>query len=224
MYKSHGRTCVALLCVLTGARVVRQDKDDDSFIMSFPIDGKRRRCRVTPAQLAELLEPLDFIREPGSEPVRLDRMDRKAYEAVNPLLQGIPFGRYIQIENLYQGFIMSRSHEAVESLAGLLYPGYGSDKRDSLTAIDVFNILQWMVQLKTMFARQWPNFFRPCDGSAEAPSMLDVMNNEIRALTGGDVSKEDMILQIDCWRALTELDFKAKEAEEHRREMAKLKK
>lgn len=223
-HKSHAQACVGLLCTLAGARVVRHDRPGDSFILSFPVGRGRRLCRVTPAQLSELLEPLDFIQEPGGEPVRLDQLDGKPYEAVNPRLQGVPFGEYIRIENLYQGFIMSKSHDAVESLAGILYPGYGSRKKDSLTAVDVFNILQWMIQVKTLFAHQWPNFFRPCTGSQSAPSMLEVMNNEIRALTGGDVSKEEMILQIDCWRALTELDFKAKEAEEHKREMAKYKK
>lgn len=54
-------------------------------------------------------------------------------------------------------------------------------------------------------------------------SMAEVMNNEIRALTGGDISKEDMVLSTDCWRALTELDYKAKEAEDFNKEMAKYK-
>ena len=44
--------------------------------------------------------------------------------------------------------------------------------------------------------------------------MLEIMNNEIRVLTGGDVTKEQAILATDCRRALTELDFKAKEARE----------
>ena len=40
------------------------------------------------------------------------------------------------------------------------------------------------------------------------------MNNQIRALTEGDVTKENEILALDTWRALTELDAKAREAEE----------
>ena len=34
----------------------------------------------------------------------------------------------------------------------------------------------------------------------------------IRALTGGDITKEESILKTDTWRALTELDALAKEA------------
>lgn len=35
----------------------------------------------------------------------------------------------------------------------------------------------------------------------------------IRALTGGDITKEERILKMDTWRALTELDAKARESE-----------
>ena len=74
--------------------------------------------------------------------------------------------------------------------------------------------------VKGMFADLFPHFFRPTDGSA-ASSMMEVMNNQIRALTGGDVTKESEILAIDTWRALTELDAKAREAEEFNRKMKK---
>lgn len=37
---------------------------------------------------------------------------------------------------------------------------------------------------------------------------MGAMNAQIRALTGGDVTKERAVLQMDCWRALTELDAK----------------
>lgn len=37
---------------------------------------------------------------------------------------------------------------------------------------------------------------------------------KLRALTGGDLTKEKEVLSLNCWRALTELDAKAREAEE----------
>ena len=56
-----------------------------------------------------------------------------------------------------------------------------------------------------------------------APPIGDVlrtaMNAQIRALTGGDITKEAVILQMDCWRALTELDAKAQEAQELRNQL-----
>jgi hypothetical protein len=40
------------------------------------------------------------------------------------------------------------------------------------------------------------------------------MNTQIRALTGGDITKEQQVLEMDCWRALTELNAKAADQEE----------
>ena len=44
--------------------------------------------------------------------------------------------------------------------------------------------------------------------------MIEAMNAQIRALTGGDITKEGQIRDSDVWRALTELDAKAREADE----------
>ena len=44
--------------------------------------------------------------------------------------------------------------------------------------------------------------------------MEDVMNAELRALTGGDITKEELIKNADTWRALTELNAKARESKE----------
>lgn len=37
---------------------------------------------------------------------------------------------------------------------------------------------------------------------AEPPDMVEVMNAEIRALIMGDITKENQVLSMDCWRAL----------------------
>ena len=44
------------------------------------------------------------------------------------------------------------------------------------------------------------------------------MNAQIRVLTGGDITKEEAVLSMDTWRALTELDAKAKEVEDIKRQ------
>jgi hypothetical protein len=44
--------------------------------------------------------------------------------------------------------------------------------------------------------------------------LQDSMNTQIRALTGGDITKESLVLSMDCWRALVELEAKAKDYDE----------
>ena len=82
--------------------------------------------------------------------------------------------------------------------------------------------------MKGAFARLYPNFLSsvPDDNSNLLGSdprigeqLRQAMNAQIRALTGGDITKEEQILQMDCHRALTELDAKAREAEEMRKQM-----
>ena len=47
------------------------------------------------------------------------------------------------------------------------------------------------------------------------------MDAQIRALTKGDVTKEGEILQLDTWRALTELNAQAKEYKQLQASMKK---
>lgn len=198
-------------------------RDEDRFMCCFKVGAGRRskkyRCWVTPDMLAEHLECLNFLYDPGNIPVRLEvigRGLRRQYAAVNPQLHDVSFRNYVKIENLYQGFLRTNDFRDIAKITALLYPGFRPDK-DKMHTYEALSILQWLVQIKAMFARVFKNFFRPADGTTEAPKMVDVLNNEIRALTMGDVTKEAEILEIDCWRALTELDFKAKEAEEFNR-------
>lgn len=204
--------------LLSGMRVER--KSEDSFICAFGNGRKKLRCRVSPEMLEELVHCLDFISDPGDVPVRLvcigSRKKRK-FRGVNPQLHNVSFLDYVKLENLYQGFLRHNDPKDILKMAAILYPGFNPAK-DSLLSYEALSIIQWLVQVKGMFARTFQNFFKPAAGAAgKAPSMVEVMNNEIRALTNGDVSKEAEIFDVDCWRCLTELDFKAKEAEEFNR-------
>ncbi len=192
---------------LTGAKVLRRTQK--GFIVLFR-DGRRRlRMNLSAEQLAVRTSCLDFLKEPGNVPVRLDRM-RKA-PAVERSLHGVRFSDYLRLENLYQGFLSSNSPEALLKMAQTLYPGLTGSP---LSPQEQLCVLQWTVQIKSMSALLFPNFFRPASDSGETPNQMDVMNAQIRALTGGDVTKEETVLSLDCWRALTELDALALEAQQ----------
>ena len=48
--------------------------------------------------------------------------------------------------------------------------------------------------------------------------LRDITFSQLRALTGGDITKEEDVLNADTWSALSELNAKAREAEEMNRE------
>lgn len=210
-------TSVRVFLYLSGLKVL-YSLDGDFVCEVMLDDGSTRKLLVKPIDITGALRKLKFIYEPGDQAVRLESLHGHA--AVDAELHGVCFGDYIFIENCYQGFISSQSVKTLIPIARKLYPGL---EVDSLSVPEQINVLNWLVQLKTVFSLAFPHFFRPVDKTGEGDSMspLDIMNNEIRILTGGDVTKERDILASDCWRALTELDFKAKEATEHRERMNK---
>ena len=204
----------AALLHLTGLKVMQ--REGGNWLCSVPTGEKRpRRFLLDPELLPGLLEGLNWMDDPGAVPVRPDTLH--GAEALPARLHGVPFTTYLQAENCYQGILQSQREEAVHHLATLLYPGL--HKR--LAVWEQLMVIQWWAQLKAMFAALFPHLFKPSGQTAGTPDMTEVMNNQIRALTSGDVTKEEEILNIDTWRALTELDAKAKEADEFNQKMKK---
>lgn len=175
---------------------------------------------ISSVEVAAMTEALEWVLQPGDTPVILEELyGRKSIDAE---LHGVDFETYIALDNLYQGYLMSSDENAVCEMANLIYPSNVNRVEDitELQPYELFSICQWFTQVKMLFAKSFPNFFKPVGGSSEC-SMVDVMNAEILALTGGDITKEDEVLHKDTWRALTYLDAKAKEAEEFRKSMSK---
>ena len=213
---------IVLFGILTNMRVNRCEPDKTA--VSFLIDGKTVNTWIDNIVLSELSKKLEFVFDPGDYPVRSEYIDGR--RAVDRCFHGLTFGEYIRIESLYQGYITSKNAEALVRIANILYRHETKKKEKPITELRQWQslmIISWVTQVKSLFASTFDDFFKPAAGEVEAPAMLEIIDNEIRALTGGDVSKEKEILEIDCWRALTELNFKAREAEEYNRRMAKVK-
>ncbi len=172
-------------------------------------------------EMAWMIEQLDWLEVPGIVPVRLQELFSKGWERVTALpadLHGVKFSTYLVAENCYQGVLMSRTDEAVQQLATTLYPGL----ERKLEPWEQLMVLQWWAQVKGMLADLFPHFFKPGGADdGESADMRTIMDNQIRALTGGDITKEAEVLAMDTWRALTELNAKAKEAEEFKKSMNK---
>lgn len=167
--------------------------------------------------MAGSIEAMAWLGETPDTPVRISTVD--GHGAINAQLHGLPFGDYIRLENFYQGYLLSKNDKAVAAMAEILYPGVEGEKIEPYVA---YNIIQWMVSVKKLFARLWPDFFRPAtSGDGTPPDMRAVMVAEIRALTGGDVTKNSTVLATDTWDALTELNEKAREAREFKEKMKK---
>lgn len=79
------------------------------------------------------------------------------------------------------------------------------------------SIFYWFASVKALFARKFTHFFMsaPMSKSLDLERQItETMNAQIRALTKGDITKENTVLKMDVWRALTELDAQAADREE----------
>ncbi len=175
--------------------------------------GRRVYC-VPRRLLAVAAEGLSFLDGVPDTPVRLSVW--KGCKAASPMLYEMDFGTYLRIENYWQAFLASHDEGAVDRMSVLLYEGLAP--QDAADGLLRYAVACWYSALKEVLAGKFPHLFRHAGGAdAQPPDMAAVMNAELRALTGGDVTREQAVRAVGCWRALEELNAKAREAEEFNR-------
>lgn len=179
--------------------------------------GKQRKHQffMQSWQVQDMIKQLAFVDGYETFDVRLESIG--GFKAVDPLLHRVMFQDYLNMEKYYQGYLATKEQRYALGLAGLLYPG-------GVTAIDdaeLTNCIMWYSYVKKRFSKFFPKFFKPAPESGETVDWIEQMNAQIRALTDGDITKESAVLEKDCWRALTELDAKARETEEFRKKYPK---
>ena len=215
---------VLALCVCKWAEIVvlcRTDKR--TFLVKQK--GTKKQVVLADWQITFAARQLAFLECFAPMPVRMAVIGGASAVAAD--LQAVPFEDYLACENYYQGFLHTQSMECLTEMAHLLYPKL-SDKV-CLEKAELLSVFYWFASVKANFTRMFPHFFTNIPqeksnllGNADlgvGEELRQAMNAQIRALTGGDITKEAAILQMDCWRALTELDAKAQEAQELRNQL-----
>ena len=213
MYSSvEGRTLMLLR--FTGIEV--KEKTPYGWACTVTVtkeNGKQRKHHffMQSWQVQDMIKQLEYVDSYEAFDVRLESI--QGFKAVDPLLHRVMFQDYLNMEKYYQGYLATKQQRFALGLARLLYPG-------GVTAIDdaeLTNCIMWYSYVKKQFSKHFRHFFRPAPEGGKAVDWTEQMNAQIRALTDGDITKEDAVFKKDCWRALTELDAKAREAEEFRK-------
>lgn len=211
---------IKLYCLFQWGRLKVESRYGDGYL----IRKGKTEAYVTASVLCNALHALDFIETLPAEPVRIGKV--KGHSAVDATLQGVAFERYLYVENLYQGYLHSQQHRLLTEMGELLYDTEGL----MLNQAEKMNVFYWWTSLKAFFAKQFPHFLQPSrddgdllggGGGSLSRRLQDSMDAQIRALTKGDITKERDILNMDTWRALTELDALAREYEEINRKYGK---
>lgn len=180
-------------------------------------DGKRRRHQflLQSWQVQDMIQQLEYVDSYETFNVRLESIGD--FKAVNAMLHGVRFFDYLNMEKYYQGYISTKEQRYLVGLAKLLYPGATSFDDAEQTCC-----VMWFSYVKKEMSKFFRHFFKPAPVNNEkSVNWIEQMNAQVRALTDGDITKEEAVFDKDCWRALTELDAKAREAEEFRKKYPK---
>ena len=149
------------------------------------------------------------------------------YQAVDRIFRDITFAQYLDSENYYQAFIFTKKEQYLHKLMATLYLT-GKKYDNSLTdkrakyftrhasEVEKIATIMWIMGVKEYFSIKFNHLFSGTSagvgGDEKAPDMFEIINNQVRALTDGDITKREKVLQSNTWDALKELNEKAKEA------------
>ena len=185
-------------------------------------NGKKKRevLYLSEGEILSLLKNFDFIDSfTNFRPLQV--ASDVQLTAVNSLLHEISFYDYLNIEKNYQLFMLKQEDRFLLKMAHLMYrtAGGSSDETANFEPYELLGVFMWFSSVKEYFAANFPHFFRPAKegGELRREDILPAMQAQIRALTDGDVTKLQAVYNTDCWAALTELDNKAREAEEFKK-------
>lgn len=169
-------------------------------------------------EIVSLCSNLDFLDNYPEIPINIEKFGN--FIAIDKSFHGVSFKTYLELENHWQGYLKTKDNDMLVEISKRLYRNYNGIGLSKLDNVQAVAIVIWLSSVKAMFAEHWPYLFQKpssdYDGYDEEVNMEDVMNAEIRGLTGGDVTKEKEVLSLDVWRALTELNEKARESFENK--------
>lgn len=178
---------------------------------------RERVLYISAAEILSLLKNFDFI-DKFTNFRPLQRASDVLLTAVDSMLHDVSFYDYLNIEKNYQLFMLNQEDKYLSKMAHLMYrtADGSADKTAHFEPYELLGVFMWFSSVKEYFAANFTHFFKPAKegGELRRVDILPAMQAQIRALTDGDVTKQQAVYNTDCWAALTELDNKAREAEE----------
>lgn len=181
---------------------------------------KRKVLYISSAEILSLLKNFDFI-DKFTDFRPLQRASDVLLTAVDSMLHDVSFYDYLNIEKNYQLFMLNQEDKFLQKMAHLMYrtADGSADETAHFEPYELLGVFIWFSSVKEYFAANFPHFFKPAreGGELRRVDILPAMQAQIRALTDGDVTKQQAVYNTDCWAALTELDNKAREAEEFKK-------
>lgn len=206
---SNSWTTVATLCILRWNKIHHQTFYGRNILVT--LNGHEQIIDRT--QLNDICLSMRWLSEIPNSPVRLDNIDGAEALPADPTAD-LTFEQWLSCDNFYQGYQVTQDKELLRQIAAILY----GKEEITLTPSEVISIFYWWASVKQTVSAMFPYFFRPAPTATgqipDANELRRSVDSQIRALTKGDITKEEQILSMSALRALTELDAQAREYDE----------
>lgn len=203
---------IKTICIFRWAKLKVLYELDNGF---FACRLNKRNVDLQDNQIAYAVTVLDFLDEIPKNPVRIAKI-QKRFNARPARITGTTLREYLYVDNLYQGYLHTQKMDLLTQMIEILY-----DTQKLVPNIaEKISTFYWWTSLKALLTHEFPHFFAPMDNLSSEnmlaqpdlhKQLTDAMNAQIRALTQGDVTKEEQVLNTECWRAFAELDAIADE-------------
>ena len=183
---------------------------------------RERVLYISDAEILSFLKNFDFIAD-YTYYLPLDTC--AGLHAVERLIRDVTFFDYLQLEKNYQLYLIHKDDKFLQKMGWILYRDDtgNSDETAIFQPFELLNVFMWFSSVKGYLAENFPHFFKPAKegGELKQEDLMPAMQAQIRALTDGDITKQQAVYDSLCWDALSELDNKAREAEEFKARSSK---
>ena len=172
-------------------------------------------------QIAAAALHLEYLTTPPTAAVRLDHALDGTPCKTGADFEDATFGEFLHADGLFLMYLNNPEANAdrLAEIAEMLYPGIG--RAAAASPLMNANIIVWLTGLKHQLTGMYHYLFAAPAAAdyEETPEEAAARRRRatlsmIRALTGGDITKENDILQTAAHSALNELNEKAREAKE----------
>lgn len=183
---------------------------------------KKHRFSLTDQECLSFAKQFQFLTSGIDEVTPLAKL--KSFTASDARLRGVSLAQYLACENYYQGFIFTKNEVFLNRLCACFYVktkfNDGQTEKHSrhfakLPFHERYTVFLWFSGLKKVLQTNFSNYFVAMETDPEQtptpPNMRKQIEQMMRALSGGDVTKVDAIYNVETWTALAELDAKALE-------------
>ena len=191
---------------------------------------RKRKLAMNDEEILWYTRKFGWMTEEIDEVRPLEKMAR--CKASDLRLRNAPLKQYLACENYYQAYLYTQDERYLNKLCASFYTdGKFNDNETEKRSLrfgraplhERYTVFLWFSGLKKVLKNHFPHYFIVVDNESgekpQIPNMRKQLEQMMRALSGGDVTKVGALYEVETWTALAELDAKAHEYETMKRKI-----